>query len=114
MRPDVIRAGQAAGVTLNIAGHNSTSSLNEPFYSAIAVASTAEPTDVSSRLVGLANAGAAGFELDLNGSNLENYERIYSAWGRAGYEYKAPGLAPGKPEPAPTKTKAPAKSTKKK
>jgi hypothetical protein len=114
MRPDVIRAGNAAGVVLNIAGRNSTSSLDEPFYSAIAVASTAEPTDVPSRLTALANAGAAGFELDLSGSNLENYERIYWAWGRAGYDHRSPGLAPGKPDPVPTKAPAPAKSTTRK
>jgi hypothetical protein len=115
MRPDIVRAGHSAGVVFLIEARNSTASLDEPFYRRIAVASTSEPSDVASVLNGLADTQAAGFELDLSGSNLENYERIYWAWGRAGYDHRSPGLAPGKPDPPPApKAKAPAKSTTKK
>lgn len=111
-RPDIIRAAQVAGVALNIAARNSTASLDTPFYGVIALQSNAEQTDVESKLSALANTGAAGFELDLPGSNLESYERIYSAWGRAGYGHRSPGLVPGKAQSAPTsktKAKTPAK-----
>lgn len=114
MRPDVIRASQAAGVAILVAGRNSASGLEEPYYSPVTVMSTADQSDVASKLAALSSASATGFELDLNGSNLENYERIYAEWGRAGYDYRAPGLAPGKAAPAPAKAKSPAKSTKKK
>lgn len=113
-RPDVIRAAKAAGVVILVAGHNFASALEEPYYNPVAVTSTAEQGDTASKLAALSSATAAGFELDLSGSNLENYERIYAGWGRAGYDYRAPGLAPGKAPPAPTKAKTPAKSTKKK
>lgn len=117
-RPDVIRAGKVASVTLNVAAKNSTAAQDAPFYGVIAVQSAADPTGVPAQLSALASVGAAGFELDLPGPNLENYERLYSAWGRAGYDHRSPTLAPGKSEPAPAKakaqTKTPAKSTKKK
>lgn len=117
-RPDIIRAGKVASVTLNVAAKNSTAAQDAPFYGVIAVQSAADPTGVPAQLSALASVGAAGFELDLPGPNLENYERLYSAWGRAGYDHRSPTLVPGKPEPAPAKakaqTKTPAKSTKKK
>lgn len=112
-RPDIIRAAQVAGVVLTIAARGATTSLNAPFYSITVAQSNTEQTDVESKLSALANAGAAGFEVDLPGPNLENYERVYSAWGRAGYDHRSPGLVPGKSQPAPA-NKAKAKTPPKK
>jgi hypothetical protein len=60
------------------------------------------PSDVEpvrARLAVLLASMTEGFEIELTTSNLENYERLYWAWGRQGYDYRTPGLTAGKPAP---------------
>jgi hypothetical protein len=96
-RPDVLRAAVAAGVVLEIASRSSGAALGKPFHSVVAAQSVAAELDpVRARLTILASSGSTGFEVDLAGPNVENYERVYWAWGRLGYDFRTPGMSAGK------------------
>jgi hypothetical protein len=99
-RPDVLRAAVAAGLVLSIPARNFTASQGHPFFTSIpaqGAPSDAEP--VHARLAVLMSSMTEGFELELSTPNVENYERLYWAWGRQAYDYRTPGLTAGKPEP---------------
>jgi hypothetical protein len=103
-RPDVLRAAIAAGIVLSIPARNFTGSQGHPFFTSIA--GQGAPSDVEpvrQRLAVLQASMAEGFELELPTPNIENYERLYWAWGRQGYDYRTPGLTVGKPAPAKAK-----------
>jgi hypothetical protein len=102
-RPDVLRAADAAGVVLEMASRTSAAAMGNSFHSIATPEAEMEP--VHGKLDILAVAGATGFEVDLAGVNIENYERVYWAWGRQGYTYRTPGM---------TAAPSPAKSGKKK
>jgi hypothetical protein len=93
-RPDVLRAAAAAGIVLDVASRTSAAALGNPFHSIAAPES--EAATVHARLNIVASAGATGFEVDLAGVNIENYERVYWTWGRSGYDYRTPGMSAGK------------------
>jgi len=96
-RPDLLRAAQAAGMVLDIAGRSVAATLGNPFHALAAAQSTpAELDPVRARLTVLAGTGANGFEVDLAGPNVANYERVYWAWGRQGYDFRSPGMTAGK------------------
>jgi len=95
-RPDVLRAAQAAGIVLEISSRTSAAALGSKFHTIASPESELEP--VRSRLNILASNGATGFEVDLAGVNVDNYERVYWAWGRQGYTYRTPGMSAGKPQ----------------
>lgn len=97
VRSDVLRAAVAAGVVLDVASRTSTAALGNMFHSVAAPES--EQDTVRARLNILASAGATGFEVDLAGVNVEGYERVYWTWGRAGYDYRTPGMSAGKATP---------------
>lgn len=93
-RADVLRAGESAGVVLDVASRNSASAYGNPFH-AVATAES-DPELVRARVNILVSTGAGGFEVDLAGANLEGYERVYWTWGRSGYDYRMPGMSAGK------------------
>jgi hypothetical protein len=96
-RPDVLRAAQAAGVVLDVASRSAA--IASPVHSVLAAQSIAAEIDaVRTRINILASSGSTGIEVDL-GPNVENYERVYWAWGRQGYAYLTPGLSAGKAAP---------------
>jgi hypothetical protein len=90
VRPDVLRAAQAAGVVMELTSRTTAAALGNPFHTIATPESELDP--VRSRLNILASAGATGFEVDLAGVNIENYERVYWTWGRQGYTYRTPGM----------------------
>lgn len=97
-RQDVLRAAIAAGVVLDTAARSSTTALGQSYHAVIPSSSVAPDIDpVRARLATL--AGADGFEIDLAGTNIEGYERIYWAWGRQGYNFRAPTIGAGKAQP---------------
>ncbi len=103
-RPDILHAAATAGVVLSIPARNFTASQGHPFFTSIAAQGA--PSDVEpvrQRLAILMAAMTDGFELELSTANIENYERLYWAWGRQGYDYQTPTLTPGKPAPAKSK-----------
>ena len=102
-RSDVLLAADAAGIVLDVASRTSAAALGNPFHSTVSPESEADP--VRSRLNVLAGAGATGFEVDLAGVNIENYDRVYWTWGRLGYDYRTPGMSAGKPAPAKSNKK---------
>ena len=89
-RPDVLRAAQAAGVVMELASRTSAAALGNPFHTISTPESEQDP--VRGRLNILATSGSGGFEVDLAGVNIDNYERVYWAWGRQGYTYRTPGM----------------------
>ncbi|MEO8098774.1 MAG: hypothetical protein ABI811_13815 [Acidobacteriota bacterium] len=100
-RPDVIRAAKAMGLVLDVTGRASSAPADFKsldFHALIAAdAAVPEADPVRTRLTSIANTGAAGFEIDLPGPNIENYERTYWAWGRLGYDHLSPTLGVGSP-----------------
>ena len=102
-RPDVWRAAEAAGIATEIAGRSSEATFGSPFHSVVTAQSVATEVDaVRGRLNILSSTGATGFEVELAGPNIENYERVYWTWGRLGYDYRSPGMSAGKPQPKST------------
>ncbi|MEO5923462.1 MAG: hypothetical protein ABIR70_06520 [Bryobacteraceae bacterium] len=93
-RPDVLRAAQAAGIVMDIASRTTAAAQGNPFHAIAAPESEIDP--VRARLNVLASNGATGFEVDLAGVNIDNYERVYWTWGRQGYLYRTPGMTAGK------------------
>lgn len=99
-RPDILRAAVAAGVVFSIPARNFTASQGHPFFTSIpAQGAPSDPEPVHARLAVLMASMTEGFELELSTPNVENYERLYWAWGRQAYDYRTPGLTAGKPEP---------------
>ncbi|MEI9814056.1 MAG: hypothetical protein WDO18_16060 [Acidobacteriota bacterium] len=96
-RPDILRAAVAAGVALDIAARSSTGAQGHAFYTD--VAAQGAPSDVEPvrvRLAQLAASETAGFELDLAGPNIENYERLYWGMGTASVRLSQPRIGPRK------------------
>lgn len=99
-RPDVLRAAVAAGVVLAIPARSFTASQGRPFYTPIPAQGVPIDVDpVRARLAVLMAAMAEGFEIELSTTNVENYERLYWAWGRQSYDYRTPGITAGKAAP---------------
>ncbi len=100
-RPDVLRVAIASGVGLEVTARSASGALNQPFHMLVQAQSVAaEAGPVSSRITGIGDSGANGFEVELAGPNVENYERVYWAWGRQGYDNHQPTLTTGKAQPA--------------
>jgi hypothetical protein len=102
-RPDLARLAESSGIAVEASAHSTTGSAGLPFHTVVTQSTDEAAAQVQITRIG--DSGAAGFEVELSGPNVDNYERVYWVWGRHGYNNRQPTLTSGKALPAPTKGK---------